>query len=406
MSDGTPLTGSRSGSKRIVSRDYRDIAANAKVWKGALAVCITSGTSKGYYAPANGDLIATAVGRFRQSVDNTGGADGDVQAEVDFFRDRVLFLLDNDDGTALDATDREQLCYALDDHTATAGVTTCDAGMLYDVTDEGVWVEISDPQGESGDATGLSNVAPVDASSTAASAGAAALASRQDHKHHIAVATPAAEGLMSAAYASAIHQVVATMTAMKAIVAAARADGMICGVQVGTGGGFELWQFSAASAAADATSSLVATPAAGTGRWLRADTEVALTLPATFATADATALFTVPAGARLRPRDAWWEVGTNWTGGASSAIGLDTSVAGWNTEGDVLGGAAGDVAATLVTTNTRMCGTLGTKLDAHTHDRLILIAGDTINFNRITSAFTAGAGNARVLCDVLQNVGA
>lgn len=400
-----PLTGPFMGSVKDVEGQRRPLAANAVTFVNAIAIAILSGGSAGYYKQGDDTSIGIAVGRFTEAVDNTGGADGAKSANIEFFRKRTVSLWDNDTGTPVTVAMRESQGYVLDDHTITGAVQTVAAGTIYDVTSEGVWVEV-DQAVDAAAAAGLSNIAPVDPSSTAASAGSAALASKQDHKHHIADATPAAEGLMSAAYASAIHQVVATMTALKAIAAAARADGMICGVQVGTGGGFELWQFSAASVAVDTTQSLVATPTAGSGAWLRADTVVALTLPFTFATADAATLFTVPAGARLRPRDAWWEVGTSFTGGASSAIGVDTSVAGWNTPGDILGGAAGDVLATLVSPIGRMVGTVGTKLDAHTHDRLILIPADTLKFNRITSAFTVGAGNARVLCDVLQNVGA
>ena len=111
-------------------------------------------------------------------------------------------------------------------------------------------------------------------------------------------------------------------------------------------------------------------------------------------------------GARLHPREAWWEVSTNWTGGSSSAIGVASSVTGWDTAGDILGGATGDVQATLVTTNTRMTGTIGAALDTRDNGRLIMVAADTFTFERITSAFTAGAANVRVLCDVLANLGA
>lgn len=400
------LVGNRAGSKRSVFREKRDLAANAKVYKGALAVSIVSGTSKGYYSQAKSTIIAVAQGRFRETVDNTGGDDGDKQAIVEFFRERKLFLLDNDTGAELDVTDREQPAYALDDHTATATVETCDAGVIYDVTAEGVWVELLGSGGGDREDPILSNVAPVDPSTSAASAGVASSAARQDHLHHIALATPTTTGLQSGPSYGAVHAPAANMAALKAIAAGDRADGMICLVLAGTSGAPELWRFSAASAAADTSENLVATPGAGSGRWLRADTVVSLLLPIVFGTADAATLFTVPAGAKLRPRDAWWDVGTNWTGGSSSAIGVSSSVAGWNTAGDILGGAAGDVAATLVTTATRMNGTVGTKLDNHTHDRLILIAADTLKFNRITSAFVAGAANVRVLCDVLANPGA
>ena len=58
------------------------------------------------------------------------------------------------------------------------------------------------------------------------------------------------------------------------------------------------------------------------------------------------------------------------------------------------------MAATLVTGV--KIGTIGAKTAAG----VILIAGDTVRFDRITSVFTAGAGNAHLVCDVLANAGA
>ena len=93
------------------------------------------------------------------------------------------------------------------------------------------------------------------------------------------------------------------------------------------------------------------------------------------------------------------------TGGSSSAIGLHASRV-LTAKGGVLGGSGGDVAATLVGTTAPFLqvGTEGSAMamPVRTH----LIAADTINFDRITSVFTAGAGNARVLCDVIANAGA
>jgi hypothetical protein len=50
-----------------------------------------------------------------------------------------------------------------------------------------------------------------------------------------------------------------------------------------------------------------------------------------------------------------------------------------------------------------MVGTAGTTLATA---RTILIAADTLKFDRIASVYTSGAGFARVACDVLANAGA
>lgn len=120
-----------------------------------------------------------------------------------------------------------------------------------------------------------------------------------------------------------------------------------------------------------------------------------LKLPIGFALADAAVLFTVPTltngAAAIELASFWWEITTSFTGGASSAIGVSSSNASYSTKGDLLGGSTGDVAAGLLSTGlTHKGGTLGTKYGSN--GKIVLIAGDTIRFDRITSVFTAGAG--------------
>ncbi len=195
---------------------------------------------------------------------------------------------------------------------------------------------------------------------------------------------------------------VANRAELKAVLPAARTiDTLIVDRSDGS-----QWRFHDTSTASDSTNNLVVTPDSGSGRWLRMDPSVTLKIPFSYTTADMATIFTTPTGSRIHPYDAWWEILADMTGGASSSIGVNTSVAGWNVAGDVLGGVAGDVEATLVASNARMVGTTGTKMGTRVDGRLVMIAGDTFAFNRITSAFTAGDGNVRILCAVLQNSGA
>lgn len=123
-----------------------------------------------------------------------------------------------------------------------------------------------------------------------------------------------------------------------------------------------------------------------------------LTFAVTFNTADAAVLYTVPTAiARLQLIRAGWEVTTPFTGGTSSTIGLSSSNAAYNTKGDLQGGASGDAAAALVAGFKG--GTVGAKLASN--GLVCLVAGDTIRFDRITSAFTAGVGLAHVYCSIL-----
>lgn len=187
--------------------------------------------------------------------------------------------------------------------------------------------------------------------------------------------------------------------ASKAALIAQLATDRVDGNQYNIESGGE-WQYIAAGTAVDPSNNIVLTPYDGVGCYVLMPGSVDLTLPFSFATADGTVLFTVPTNARLLVRRGFWQVTTGFTGGASSAIGLRSSNAAYNTKGDLLGGAGGDVAATLVVGST-IPGTTGAK----TAGGIILVGGDTIKLDQITSAFTAGAGFAHLVCDVLENPG-
>ena len=122
-----------------------------------------------------------------------------------------------------------------------------------------------------------------------------------------------------------------------------------------------------------------------------------LALPIAFGTADAATLFTVPTGFRMFVHRALWEVATGFTGGVSSAIGVSSDATGFSTKGDILGGASGDVAATLVAGIAG--GTLGAKFASN--GVIVLSAGKILRFDRITSAFTAGSGLVHVQASFL-----
>jgi hypothetical protein len=132
------LTTERKTTFRTVQRDKRPISANVKAYKGGRVAV----DADGFYCPATGaatEVVLDAV--FGETVDNTGGADGAKNVEVFWFKERVVFLQANDTGTALDVTDRERECFQLDDQTVTGDNTKASAGVVYDVTSEGVWVE-------------------------------------------------------------------------------------------------------------------------------------------------------------------------------------------------------------------------------------------------------------------------
>jgi len=181
---------------------------------------------------------------------------------------------------------------------------------------------------------------------------------------------------------------VATLAALKAVAAADRFDGL--NATLSSDG--SKWRFASASAVTG-DDFLVVAPTVGSGRWIRTDKFVDITAAIGFGTADAAVLYTVPTGFRLILGVPFHNVTTSWTGGSSSAIGLSSSNGGLSTAGDLLGGATGDVAAGLLSTGAYAKGTVGAKIGK---PGAVLIAAETVIFNRITSVFTAGASTVHI----------
>lgn len=132
----SPLTKAASRPAKTVKEERRPLAANVKCWKGGRVaykngfVVVSSGAS---------DEVATNA-IFKESVDNTGGADGAKLANIEHAHERLIRLYDNDSGAPCVVAGRETPCSILDDHTVTL-FTGVPGGIIYDVTSEGVWVE-------------------------------------------------------------------------------------------------------------------------------------------------------------------------------------------------------------------------------------------------------------------------
>ncbi|RTL06444.1 hypothetical protein EKK58_05685 [Candidatus Dependentiae bacterium] len=190
---------------------------------------------------------------------------------------------------------------------------------------------------------------------------------------------------------------VATRTALKALTEQYRVNNLMATVCADG----SRWIWNETSEIADTSENLVIIPddAPDAGRWLRMPGAIDVSLAFTYATTNGATLLTVPTGALLWIPGGYWEVSTLFSGGTSSAIGLSSSA--YSTAGDLLGGASGDAAAVLGTTGIRR-GTIGAAIAAG----VLLKAADTVLFNRITSAFTAGVGKAHLVAHLLANPGA
>ncbi|MCW8857959.1 MAG: hypothetical protein OQJ95_11395 [Kangiella sp.] len=111
------------------------VAAGQVVEAGNLAVA----NANGFAVHGSTALNLTYLGRFEKTVDNTNGADGDVQVEV---KRKTAFKWKNSgDITQANLLDT---CYIVDSETvaATDGAgSRSPGGVIVQVDDDGVWVE-------------------------------------------------------------------------------------------------------------------------------------------------------------------------------------------------------------------------------------------------------------------------
>ena len=189
-----------------------------------------------------------------------------------------------------------------------------------------------------------------------------------------------------------------TVAQLKAIQPEAEDNGKI--VQISTGN-FYVYDADSILTGDDA---LVIAPTNGPGLYLlAAGYNFDLAVAVAFGKADAAAHLTSPNTAFLAALGrSYWEVTADWTGGTASTIGASLSAAPHSTKGDVIGGSAGDADATLVAAGGKLLGTIGTDVAGG-----ILWKGNVaVRHDRITSAFTAGAGYIHLIGRMLVNPGA
>lgn len=132
-----PLTKERNTVTRDPAVNAQPIAANAKVFMGALVVF----NATGQIAPGSTALNLIAAGRAEETVDNTGGAAG---AKNVTFR-RGVFQFKNLGGDPVVQADLGKDCFIHDDETVAktnGGNTRSVAGKVRGVDSGGVWVEI------------------------------------------------------------------------------------------------------------------------------------------------------------------------------------------------------------------------------------------------------------------------
>lgn len=160
-----------AGRYQTITRDKVPLAANVKALKGTQAVldARTGNATKGYYKPAVAGAGLKPRGRFNETVDNTGGANGDKTVEVLFHRAFDVIWWLNDTGTPVTVASRGGPCYFKDNVTVTGSpVGSSVAGTVYDVVGDYVLVEpVADaalPEGTDADGVAIDDAGTLFAS--------------------------------------------------------------------------------------------------------------------------------------------------------------------------------------------------------------------------------------------------
>ena len=114
------------------------VADGVHIYAGTLAVK----NATGFAEPGSTALNKVALGRAKEEVDNTDGADGDLSITIE----EGEFKFDNSAaGDAITVADIGSDCYIVDDQTVakTDGTgTRSKAGVITGVDDDGVWVKV------------------------------------------------------------------------------------------------------------------------------------------------------------------------------------------------------------------------------------------------------------------------
>ncbi len=120
--------------ERAASGVAYPVAAATTIHQGTLVALNTDGN----LVSASDAASIRVVGRAEETVDNSAGSAGDLTATVK----RGCFLYANSATAAVDADDKGKLCFVEDNQTvAETSTHKCKAGLVIDVTTDGVWVD-------------------------------------------------------------------------------------------------------------------------------------------------------------------------------------------------------------------------------------------------------------------------
>lgn len=133
------LTEGRTTRSRELRYVSRQVLANAKIFAGALVAL----TAAGYATPGAVSTTLKKPGRARDTVDNTGGANGAKTVEIEY---GCFAYANSAAGDAITIADIGASAYIVDDQTVAktnGGGTRSVAGEIVDVDSAGVWVKFA-----------------------------------------------------------------------------------------------------------------------------------------------------------------------------------------------------------------------------------------------------------------------
>lgn len=132
------LTEARLTPEREGSRVSRPVAADTKIFMGAL-VCLSAA---GYATPGAVATTLVADGVAAADADNTDGAAGDIRVEV---KKGIFPFANSAAGDAITIAEIGDTAYIVDDQTVAktdGGATRSAAGKIVDVDAQGVWIDL------------------------------------------------------------------------------------------------------------------------------------------------------------------------------------------------------------------------------------------------------------------------
>jgi hypothetical protein len=131
------LTAGRNTPQLLGTKESHPVKAGVKIFVGAL-VCLDA---NGWAVPGSTATTLTVIGRAEETIDNTSGANGDLNVKV--ARGRFRWA-NSAAGDLIARTEIGKTVYIVDDQTVakTNGTNTRSAaGIVRDVDAQGVWVE-------------------------------------------------------------------------------------------------------------------------------------------------------------------------------------------------------------------------------------------------------------------------